>query len=436
MRWLAPFCSLLVLASSLPAQTTDNTMRDAIRQAYDIPAQLPPLESHLWSSAEAMPGVSVDRVTYNTADGMVVPALIFRPTRPHKGKLPGMVVVNGHGQDKYGWYSFYSGLMFAKAGAVVVTYDTIGEGERNAGRKSLSSPSPHDAGAPDGIPFDAWGRRVAGLMQVDFDQALRYLASRPDVDTKRLGAVGFSMGAYITGIAGAELQDYSPKHPDAPHFHALLLSGGGTYDDNTGYFDVNKNPCQGPPYRALKPLMMRDGKPERGYDIFYLNAKRGPTLVMNGLGDHVMDIPHHDADWFAAMRARVVATPGLKPENIFTSITYPATVDHRPSWVTVEGVEWLNKQLHFANWKTDAEIQAQGTTHISEWVIANHAQISKNYLVESREGGLHAVGQGFPALTREQMTVLPDAEWEKMQSKLTYAAWREKVAAEMLAAAK
>ncbi len=49
-----------------------------------------------------------------------------------KGKLPGIVVVNGHGSDKFGWYAFYSGMEFAKAGAVVVTYDMIGEGERTS----------------------------------------------------------------------------------------------------------------------------------------------------------------------------------------------------------------------------------------------------------------------------------------------------------------
>src|SRR5262249_19558458 len=52
------------------------------------------------------------------------------------GKLPALIVVNGHGGDKYSWYAFYSGMLYARAGAVVLTYDPIGEGERNSQRKS------------------------------------------------------------------------------------------------------------------------------------------------------------------------------------------------------------------------------------------------------------------------------------------------------------
>jgi len=54
--------------------------------------------------------------------------------------MPGLIVVNGHGGDKYSWYAFYAGILYARAGTVVVTYDPIGEGERNAGRKKQKNP--------------------------------------------------------------------------------------------------------------------------------------------------------------------------------------------------------------------------------------------------------------------------------------------------------
>lgn len=51
----------------------------------------------------------------------MVPAIVYRPD-PHtthwRGKLPGIVVVNGHGGEKFSWYAFYSGMLFARAGAV------------------------------------------------------------------------------------------------------------------------------------------------------------------------------------------------------------------------------------------------------------------------------------------------------------------------------
>ena len=76
-----------------------------------------------------------ERVIYSTHYGMRVPAIVYRP-KIYQGKLPGIVLVNGHGGDKYSWYSFYSGILYARAGAVVITYDPIGEGERNVDRLS------------------------------------------------------------------------------------------------------------------------------------------------------------------------------------------------------------------------------------------------------------------------------------------------------------
>ena len=108
-------------------------LRAEMRKALYVPDKLPPLEAKVWSSFSPMPGVIADRVTYRSTDGMLVPAIVYRPEK-HKGKLPGIVVVNGHGGNKYSWYAFYSGMMFAQAGAEVVTYDPIGEGERNVDR--------------------------------------------------------------------------------------------------------------------------------------------------------------------------------------------------------------------------------------------------------------------------------------------------------------
>jgi dienelactone hydrolase len=409
---------LFTLCIEARAQEPDDFWREDIRTAFDIPDKLPPLTAHRWSTFSPTPGVLADRITYATADGMLVPAIVYRPDPKllkHHEKLPGIVIVNGHGSDKFGWYAFYSGMMFAKAGAVVVTYDPIGEGERNASKLSRQSPSPHDAAVSDDT-----ARRLAGLMQTDLMQAVSYLDAQPEVDPKRIAVAGYSMGAFIAGIAGAV----------DPRIHAIVLSGGGTYDDGPGYFDANKNPCQGPPYRALLPLL----GPQRGYDLFVLNAERGPLFVMNGLGDTVMDIHHHDAAWFEAMRSHVLSGLADDPAaraNVFTFIQYPESVSHRPSWVNRDGVHWLNEQIHFAFWNSNAKIDEQGTTHISTWIKKNSVDISPNYLREDREGGLEAVGSDIPAIPRANLMVLPEADWLRLKDELTYQAWATKMKAEV-----
>ena len=396
----------------------DREWRQTIRKQLYVPERLPKLNAKTWSKFSPVAGVVAERVTYQTADGMMVPAIVYRPEK-WKGKLPGIVVVNGHGGDKFSWYAFYSGMLFARAGAMVVTYDPIGEGERNIDKKSQAGAHDKWVDPPAGLPRTDWGQRLAGLMQVDVMQAVAYLAQRPEVDKSRIATVGYSMGSFVSGITGAiDLQ-----------IHAVLLSGGGDFDGvEPGYFDASKLPCQGPPYRSLRVLG------DRGAILYDLNADRGPMLVMNGLADTVMDIPHHGPDWFADVRARAIALRGTD-KDMFTTIFYPG-ISHRTSWVDRDGVAWLGKQIHFANW-TSKDIATEPVTHVSTWARANNVYISKNYMREDREGGLDALGSGFPGIKREDLMVLPDAAWTANKGRLTYEAWAAKaMAAEEKAAPK
>jgi dienelactone hydrolase len=375
---------------------------------------LPPLEAHTWSSFSPTPGVVADRITYQTSAGMLVPAIVYRPEHS-SGKLPGIVVVNGHGSDKFGWYAFYSGMLFARAGAVVVTYDPIGEGERNIEKHSRAGSHDKIVPPPPGVSPTDWGQRLAGLMQVDLMQVVSYLISRPEVDPPRIAVVGYSMGSFISGIAGAI----------DPRIHAVLLSGGGVYDGSGGYFDSNPLPCQSPPYRSLSVLG------DRGAVLYALNAARGPMLVMNGGADSVMDMEHHPPEWFASVRSRAIALRGTDV-NMFTTVLYPG-ISHRTSWVNRDGVAWLNQQIHFANW-TAAKVASAPTTHISTWARANNVDITPNYIREDREGGLDALGTGLPGIKREDLMVLSPTEWESHKDRLTYEAWAQKTMAAQEAA--
>jgi dienelactone hydrolase len=430
----APVPELPAASSLTPDQriAREQQWRAQIRHQLYVPDTLPELEARTWSSFTPTPGIIADRVTYQTSSGMLVPAIVYRPEHPGspansfagvahppeqtQAKLPGIVVVNGHGSDKYGWYAFYSGMLLAKAGAVVVTYDPIGEGERNIDRKSRTGAHDKIVPPPPGVSSTDWGQRLAGLMQVDLMQAVSYLRSLPQVDPSRIAVVGYSMGSFISGIAGAiDLR-----------VHAVLLSGGGDYDGPGGYFDSNPLPCQSPPYRSLSVLG------DRGAVLYALNAARGPMLVMNGDADSVMDMAHHPPEWFATVRARATALRGTS-QNMFTVILYPG-ISHRTSWVNRDGVAWLNQQIHFANWTAD-QIASAPTTHISTWAKANNVDITPSYIREDREGGLDALGTGLPGLTRKDLTVLSDADWQANKDRLTYEAWAQKTMAAQQAAA-
>src|SRR5262247_1508748 len=155
---------LVIMSATVNAASDsarDKAWRDQIAQTLHLPATLPPLEVESHGRFEPEPGVVAERVTYATQFGMRVPAIVYSP-KAAKSRRPALIVVNGHGGDKYAWYAFYSGILYARAGAVVLTYDPIGEGERNIARQSGTRA--HDKLQE---PAEVMGRRIGGLMMTD-----------------------------------------------------------------------------------------------------------------------------------------------------------------------------------------------------------------------------------------------------------------------------
>ncbi len=385
--------TILFLAVPLAFASADQ--RAQIRSTLFVPDPLPALAPQQHGQFEPMPGVIADRVTYGTQFGMRVPAIVYRP-KTHKGKLPGVIVVNGHGGDKYSWYAFYSGMMYARAGAVVLTYDPIGEGERNSERKSGTRA--HDKLVPPPV----MGRRMSGLMVTDVMQAVSYLSQRPDVDAKRIAAMGYSMGSFILSLACAV----------ETRLHACVLVGGGDIDGPNEYWDKSKPMCQGLAYQAMQFLG------DRPAAIYALHPA---TLLYNGLEDTVVDIPvHHMPPFFEDMRKRTIAVKGTA-KGVFEYGFEPGA-SHRPFFVTRPVALWLYKQLEFPNW-TEDKIKAMPETHISEWAQAGHAEMDKLYATEQREGGARALDTGSPVTSRDGLNAVDPAEWRRDSTKYVLETW-------------
>ena len=113
---------LLALAMSAPPY---EGWRKQIMEVLHVPRPLPALDAQQHGQFQAEPGVIVERVSYSTQLGMRVPAILYRPERP-VGRRPALIIVNGHGGDKYAWYANYSGVAYARLGFVVLTYDPAG----------------------------------------------------------------------------------------------------------------------------------------------------------------------------------------------------------------------------------------------------------------------------------------------------------------------
>src|SRR5205807_3659507 len=105
-------------------------------------------------------------------------------------------------------------------------------------------------------------------------QATSYLAQRPDLDPRRVAAVGYSMGSFVLGLACAAETRLS----------ACVLTGGGNLDVEGGYWDSSsKKMCQSIPYGAMRFLG------DRGLELYILHPA---TLVWNGSADDVVAMPN------------------------------------------------------------------------------------------------------------------------------------------------
>jgi len=372
-----------------------------IRDNFFVPDPLPPLNPVTHRRFEPAPGVVAEATTYATQFGTRVPAVLYLPKSKPKtveGRVPGFIVVNGHGGDKYSWYSYYSGILYAQAGAAVLTYDQAGEGERNASRKSGTRT--HDRLKGD----DVLARRLAGLMITDVMQAVSYLASRPEVDAKRIGAAGYSMGSFVLALTGAV----------EPRLRACVLVGGGNLDGVDGYWDNSKPMCQGLPYRSLRFL------PDRGAVIYALHASRGPTLIHNGLEDSVVAIDRHREAFFADLRQRTIELHG-GDDGVFDT-GFVAGASHRPYFLTRPVALWLEKHLDLPNWSEES-VAAMPTTHISEWAQERNIQMDKLYATEEREGGTPALGDNIPGFQREELSVFTPEQWRSHGQSLIFETW-------------
>jgi beta-galactosidase len=370
-----------------------------IKSTLFVPEPLPTLQTEHYGEFEPAPGVVAERVSYATNYGLRVPAIVYRPKNVPPDKMPGIVVVNGHGGDKFTWYAYYTGILYARAGAVVLTYDPIGEGERNAQRKDGSRQHDPTVAPPE------MGRRMGGLMITDVMQAISYLASRRDVDAKRMAAVGYSMGSFVLGLTCAV----------DTRLNSCVLAGGGNLDGPGGYWDSSsKKMCQAIPYQSL--LFLGD----RGAVLYSLHAERGATLIINGSADDVVSMPEMGAAFFEDLRKRTVALHG-NDHNVFDFQFVPGG-GHRPYFLTKPAALWLEKRLNFPNWTRDT-VARMPETHISEWAARNGVVIDRLYATELREGGTHAMGTDIAALPHDLLNALPRDRWERDKDKYIYETW-------------
>jgi cephalosporin-C deacetylase-like acetyl esterase len=145
-------------------------------------------------------GYRVERVVYESRPDHHVTASLYLPDG--KGPFPAVLMPIGHSANGKADSSVQRGaILLARNGLAALAYDPIGQGERrqlldDKGMPTItSSTSEHTM---VGIGALLVGRSTASYRIWDGMRGLDYLATRPEIDAKRLGCTGCSGGGTLT----------------------------------------------------------------------------------------------------------------------------------------------------------------------------------------------------------------------------------------------
>lgn len=198
---------LLILPLPLPAQElaklpAPGEVRAAFRKLLDRPRV--PLDVQVVAAPKVVGDFIEEVVTFvaeKKADGQVerVPVLLVKPVKL-QGRAPVVIVLHGTGGTRESYRGWLTDL--ARRGIIGVAIDARYHGARVPGRKGAEAYNEatirawrSEPGKPHEHPF--WYDTCWDLWRL-----VDYLETRPDVDAKRIGMCGISMGGIETWLAG------------------------------------------------------------------------------------------------------------------------------------------------------------------------------------------------------------------------------------------
>jgi len=374
--------------------------RRGLRLMLGIPEDRVPLDAEPRGAFE-WNGVLVERWVFTAEPGSRVPAVLYRPPSP-SGRVPAVVLTFGHGGSKSRWQYNFAGQLYARMGLACLALDPIGEEERHA-RGELGTRA-HDP-QPVVERADRAGRLIMGKLVFDTMRGVDMLLERDDVDPRRIGVTGNSLGGAKAGWMAAL---------DARLRMAIV--SGWAYDDVA--LGAGKL-CTRVPDRRMRATM--------SWSAFAsLPAPDCAVLIMNGDADGIIDAPGRGAAWNGVRRAvkragEVYARLGA-PERL--RAWFAPGGGHRPYMLEKEAMEWIRLHLG-APAMTGEEISALPTVNSGEWCDAHGIELEPLYATELHQRGGSLPDLGLRPVPRDRLACLVPGELGLPE--FTIGGWLERV---------
>jgi cephalosporin-C deacetylase-like acetyl esterase len=353
--------------------TRAGLLRQQMREALVLPTERVPLSAETHRSLQGE-GYTVESVSYASEPNSRVTALLYLPKNRSK-PVPAIVVACGHGGSKSCLYAQYAGQLYSKLGFACLAVDTIGEEEREAdGRMGARG---HDMyhlqdGNPEFVRTKL-KRLVLGKIVWDLIRGIDYLETREEIDSERIGIVGYSLGGTTAGCV-ANLDS---------RVRAAVICGWVFSERYTTYGKY----CTTMPYQAFAEFMDFN-------EMTALVAPHCATLFHCGDSDDIIDSEENGKAVVRDLetiipRALDILEKGGVPGTIESIIEKGAS--HRPLFLTRSSVLWLQEHLM----EPGARIPVpEETVPFGEWADSQGHPIEKLYNTEARERSLEAVDIG------------------------------------------
>jgi dienelactone hydrolase len=173
-------------------------------------------------------GYRIDNLVFVRRPGLVVTANLYRP-EPARKAMPGILICHSHHNPKTQGELQDMGVMWARAGCLVLVPDQAGHGERRQHpfTDARSYPAPFRPGRQDyyfrynlGLQLSVTGDSLMGWMAWDLMRCVDVLLSRPGIDRGRIILLGAVAGggdpAAVTAALDARIAAVAPFNFGGP----------------------------------------------------------------------------------------------------------------------------------------------------------------------------------------------------------------------------
>ena len=375
-------------------------LRSELRGMLGIPDARCDLEPEFRGRLER-DGFTVEKWIWTSEPGSRVTSVLYRPADLSE-PAPAMVTTCGHGGSKSQWQYTYVPQVYARMGLICLVLDPIGEEERHVrGEMGTRAHDPQEVHER----ADAAGRLMMGKLVFDTMRGVDFLLSRDDVDARRIGVGGNSLGGAKAGWMLALDTRLS----------LALVSGWAFADLMCKYGKF----CTRVPNQRLRA---RCGWPE----FLALAAPRCAVLVLNGDADVIIDRDGDGTAW-RGTREQVGKARELFAERGAAGkidCWFAAGGGHRPYFGNKAALEWVHQHLGTPGWSLE-EIRGLPILNSGEWCDAHGVELEPLYGTDLHQRGATLPDLELSPIPREELACLRPGEIGAPQ--YTLEGWLERI---------